>query len=135
MPFSISRASTEGNTLVYPRSSTSAGHIQPPPVQRTISLELPTGTVRNGVPAAAASNRTSGEYSTLEAKTNRSASRNAPITSSRGMSKHRIRFLPLASSKALSAPATSGTSRRGGAGGAATGGGATGKVGGFGNNR
>ena len=68
---SMRRANLAGSTTVYPSSFTLASQISPPPVQSTISLALPTGTVKNGRPAAQASNKTKGEYSILEAKTNK----------------------------------------------------------------
>ena len=95
-PFSISRASTAGDTFDI-AALVDFGRTQPAAAGPAHDLAaLPTGTVRNGVPAAADSNKTSGEYSTLEAKTNKSASKNASTTFSRGRSTRSTVFCELA---------------------------------------
>ena len=52
--------------------SEGAEQITPPWVHSAISLAFPTGTERNGNPAAADSYKTRGEYSILDANTKRS---------------------------------------------------------------
>jgi len=54
-------------------ASACRGITLPPPVQRAISLLLPTEEAKNGVPAAHASKSTNGEYSTCDARMKRFA--------------------------------------------------------------